>query len=176
MLTVVENKKFPFENPTKGKEGTAMIIEPTSLFYVCQYMKNINKDILYLFQEGEIKYAIYELHTSYVFYSMILHKKIKNTIILVEGIVNSNTFRGEPLHNWLGSDSNLMTYCLVDANTNVLKATRIIKIDKQVTEKMKELCKKQFFFKMKDLVSEVQHFLTNRDPGLLRRLQWKDLK
>ncbi|GEM63938.1 hypothetical protein SF1_19200 [Sphingobacterium faecium NBRC 15299] len=136
MIKYEVNKSFPFPHPGAGAEITLSDITP-SLFDVKCYLNNPVIDEIRDWKKGALTYAIFEQDSCPFFIIEFENWSLDCSINILKIKTDSDR------EVWLNAEGNLVNLYLIDATTNILKAMRTISLQKDLCEKLRDICEVQ---------------------------------
>lgn len=136
MIKYEINSPFPFPHPSPGEETTLSEIT-TSLFDVRCYLSNPTSEEINDWRKGSLRYAFFDMDSCPFFILCFDGWNLDCSINILK--IRSD----EEKDAWLNAEGNVINLFLIDAKTNVLKAMRMISIQKDASEKLKDVCEAQ---------------------------------
>jgi hypothetical protein len=160
---------FPGEHPLPGEDFTVAQLNQ-KFFDIKAYLSDIKPKEEQQWRRGKIKYGVY-VNSDIPFFIIDFDNNSWNID------VNINILKIKDAHqldNWLNDDSNVINLFLINTESNILIAMRMISIRMDICEKIRDILEKQSHTygsheEAELKIAAIQHSITTQE--MIKRAQ-----
>lgn len=130
---------FPLNNRANGTEYCKVVLNET-FFDVYYYTLNPNNRDISMWSKGLLEYGVYT-SKSIPFFLVCFEREWAFDLS-----INLNFIESEEVSTiWLNSEDRTVRFYLINARTNILEGLRIIQVNTELADKIRDTCEKQSF-------------------------------
>lgn len=131
------NTTFPDANPAPGADFAIIRLMEGGTFDLVMYMTNPSEKEIQAVQTGKMQYGVFI--NKYIPFFLAKFE----TFTFDASINMMKAGEDSKRDKWINSDANLVSFFLIDSNTNTLKAMRIIGIEPAAMNDIKTMLRQQ---------------------------------
>ena len=139
MVAFTFGKPFPLHNKANGTEYCRADFND-SFFDICYYFPYVDDRHINAWGKDPFKYGVFEAHNIPFF---LVEFEIDKQRWCFDLSLNVHHILGEGANIWLKSEGKIIRLYLIEGNTNVLKGMRMISINENAANYIRDICEEQ---------------------------------
>ena len=139
MIKLKIDGPFPLKNPNGFRDGIFANISGESFDVIC-WANGLTSKERQAWRRGTLRYGVFVQETIPFF--LLYFPDIKWSMDVSLNVL-ADKKRGRPYQQYLSGNGNAVNLYLIDAKTNTIKGMRMIGIEWQAAERIREACEKQ---------------------------------